>query len=181
MTADRNDDLAVEDELLRLQREKRCDEFRKVARERLPGFRLNHDRAAGAEDDRAEPVPLRLEEPFVAGRNPVDALRLHRRKRRLDRKIELRETRPGRLRGRSRWLCAHAEARFAGFFFGAGVSKTFDRSNLFLPTTGFQRSPTFATRCRMLSMRKSSTRTPCSTSSHVTGVETPANGVGRTE
>src|SRR5712691_3581110 len=69
----------------------------------------------------------------------------------------------------------------ARFFFFFGALNNVRSSNLFFPRTGFHRSPTFATRARTLSIRKSSMRTPSSISSHVTGVDTPANGVGRTE
>src|SRR5262249_53550796 len=56
------------------------------------------------------------------------------------------------------------------------------RSNRFFPAiTGFQRSPTFLSRASALSIRNASMRTPRSTASHVTGMETLATGVGRTE
>src|SRR5947207_11957952 len=47
--------------------------------------------------------------------------------------------------------------------------------------SGFQRSPIFATRDGTLRIVKSSMRTPRSTSRHVTGAETLASGLGRTE
>ena len=46
---------------------------------------------------------------------------------------------------------------------------------------GFQRSPTFLIRARTLSSRKASMATPFSTSAHVSGVDTDAVDVGRTE
>jgi DNA-directed RNA polymerase specialized sigma24 family protein len=48
-------------------------------------------------------------------------------------------------------------------------------------STGFHRSPACSSRETALSIRKSSIFTPRSTSSHVTGIDAPANGVGRTE
>ncbi len=59
-----------------------------------------------------------------------------------------------------------------------------ERSRLVRPfaaSSGFHRSPSFAMRSRTLSSRKSSIRTPFSTSSHVSGVDTVAFGFGRTE
>src|SRR4030095_12196077 len=46
---------------------------------------------------------------------------------------------------------------------------------------GAQRSPSLATRAGIFRIVKSSIRTPRSTSRHVTGVETVAFGLGRTE
>lgn len=48
-------------------------------------------------------------------------------------------------------------------------------------SNGFQRSPSFSRRAGTLSMRKSSISIPLSISFQVTGVETVARGVGRTE
>src|SRR5439155_12440974 len=48
-------------------------------------------------------------------------------------------------------------------------------------SSGAHRSPRRRTRAGRLSMRKSSIAIPCSTSAQVTGVETAARGVGRTE
>ena len=48
-------------------------------------------------------------------------------------------------------------------------------------SSGFQRSPILATRAGTLSRRKSATSKPFSISSQVTGVETAASGLGRTE
>src|SRR5207253_763777 len=67
----------------------------------------------------------------------------------------------------------------APFFLGA--ANILRRSKRFFPRTGFQRSPTLRTRSRTLSILKSSMRTPSSISSHFTGVETEATGVGRIE
>lgn len=50
-----------------------------------------------------------------------------------------------------------------------------------LVSSGFQRSPTFLMRWRTVSIVKSSMRIPFSISFHVTGVETVASGLGRTE
>src|SRR5260370_33379458 len=55
------------------------------------------------------------------------------------------------------------------------------KSNLRFASKGFHRSPSFAIRFRTLSRRKSSILTPRSSSFQVTGVETVAFGVGRTE
>src|SRR5687767_7210027 len=143
-------DLSVEHELLVLQRAGGFDDLRKVARERLAGFRLNGDVIAVAKDDRAEAVPLRLEQPAVAGWDLVDPFRFHRRIRRGERQRHFLNT----------------LYKFTLFVFA---------------TTGFQRSPTSLSRATALSMRKSSIFTPPSSSSQVTGIDTPANGVGRTE
>ena len=60
--------------------------------------------------------------------------------------------------------------------------KNFSNGNLPLgERRGFQRSPSFAKRAGALSTRKSSMATPFSISSQVTGVETVARGLGRTE
>ncbi len=148
---DRNDDLAVDDELLCLQRVERINQFREISRERLSAFRLNRDLVAVAKNNRAKAVPLRLELPSVAFRKLLDTVRFHRRVRWADGKRH--------------------------FFLNI-----LPRSNLFLlDATGFQRSPASRTRSRTLSMRKSSMRTPPSISSQVTGVDTDAIGVGRTE
>jgi len=48
-------------------------------------------------------------------------------------------------------------------------------------SSGFQRSPSFATRAGTFLTVKSSMRMPRSTSFHVTGVETVASGQGRGE
>src|SRR5438477_11425650 len=150
----RHDDLAVDDELVRLDRAKRLDQLGEVARQRLPRLRLQLHVVAVAKDHGAETVPLRLELPPVTGRDAVDALRLHRRKGRLQRQ------------------------RHFAFFVPA--SNTLRKLKRFFPAiTGFHRSPSFLSRGRTLSMRKSSMRTPRSTSSHVTGTETLATGVGR--
>src|SRR5262249_15520150 len=50
-----------------------------------------------------------------------------------------------------------------------------------LRSSGVNRSPVFLNRARTLSRRKSSIRTPLSTSFQVMGVDTQARGCGRTE
>ena len=55
------------------------------------------------------------------------------------------------------------------------------RKRPFSSRRGFQRSPSFLTRAGTLSTRKSSIATPFSISFQVTGVETDARGLGRTE
>ena len=73
--------------------------------------------------------------------------------------------------------------------FGGGSSSTFtcSASKAFVRSiasvrTPSNRSPTLARRSHTLSMRKScGSNPPCSTSSHVSGVETGARGSGRTE
>src|SRR5687767_2248480 len=143
-------DLAVQNELLLLERTDGLHDLRKVARQRLAGLRLNRNIVAVAKDDGSEAVPLRLEQPFVARRDLVDPFRFHRW--------------IGRCERESHFL--KILYRFTRFVFAS---------------TGFQRSPTSSSRRTALSMRKSSIFTPPSSSSHVTGIETPANGVGRTE
>ena len=78
--AHRHDDLAVDHELLRSQRAERIDDFGEIARQRLPGLRLDGHIVAVAKDDRPEAIPLRLELPFPPFRDAIDAAGLHRRK-----------------------------------------------------------------------------------------------------
>src|SRR5207247_1169092 len=78
--------------------------------------------------------------------------------------------------------CKHCNLLYARIRFFVAALNRFRKSNRFFPTaTAFHRSPIFSTRCRTLSMRKSSMRTPFSISSHFTGVDTEATGVGRIE
>ena len=68
----RHDDLAVEHEAFCPQRPRGGDDFRKIAGERLAGFRLQLDPRAIAEDQAAEPVPFRLVVPVGPGRDLLD-------------------------------------------------------------------------------------------------------------
>ena len=116
--------------------------------------------AIGIHDERHEPRTAALGRDAVTGRrvrHPV-----------LERIVELDRVRDERVR----------QQRSEGF----GTHRNFARSTRFvLASNGFQRSPRSAMRARTLSTRKSSMAKPRSTSSHVTGVETVASGVGRTE
>src|SRR2546426_12398221 len=80
----RDDDLAVEDAALRERGGERRDELREVSVHRLLVAALEQDVAAVAEDERAKPVPLRLEEPSLAVRQRVGGAGQHG----LDRRIE---------------------------------------------------------------------------------------------
>jgi hypothetical protein len=86
-----DDDLPVEDDARERQRAQRGDELGKVARERLSALRLEHDALALTKGEAAEPIPLRLERPLLAGRQRVHRERLHRRVRRPDGQVERRE------------------------------------------------------------------------------------------
>ena len=62
-----DDQLAVEDELRRVDRGQQGDHLGKVAAERLAGFGAELDGSAGFEGEAAEAVPLRLELPGALG------------------------------------------------------------------------------------------------------------------
>src|SRR5581483_6731848 len=66
-----------------------------------------------------------------------------------------------------------------GGLLGARRSCSFHRPRE--ASIGFHRSPRRLRRSGTLAMRKSSISTPSATSSHVTGVDTVASGLGRTE
>ena len=75
----RHDDLAIEHEFLRLQRASGVDQFGKIARQRLAGFRLQLDLVAVAEDEAAKAVPFRLVLPIVAtGMSSTDSASIGR-------------------------------------------------------------------------------------------------------
>src|SRR5688572_11543996 len=88
--ADRDDDLPVQNKLLRLQSTKDLDQFGEVPPQRLPRFRLQHDLASVTKNDGPKSVPLRFEEPLVTRRDRLETLRLHRGIGRADGKIEPR-------------------------------------------------------------------------------------------
>ena len=67
-----NDDLAIEDELLRLQRADRRDQLRKIASHHAAGLRLQLHFLAVAKNYATEAVPFRLVLPVVADRNLFD-------------------------------------------------------------------------------------------------------------
>jgi hypothetical protein len=87
----RDDDLAVEHEVLRGRGAKRLDHFRKIPAERLSGLRLEQNLIAAPECQTAKAVPLGLVQPAVAARDLLHRLRLHRRKRRPHRQVDRRE------------------------------------------------------------------------------------------
>ena len=73
-----DDDLAVEHAALGKRRLERGGELREVAIERLQVARLDVDLVAVAEDEGAEAVPLRFEQPAVVGWQVVGGLGEHR-------------------------------------------------------------------------------------------------------
>ena len=81
--AARDDDLAVEHAALGQLRLQRLEQLREVAVERLLVAALDEQLVAVAKDQRAEAVPLRLEDPAVAGGQLADALGEHRQDRRI--------------------------------------------------------------------------------------------------
>src|SRR5215471_9060233 len=109
---------------------------------------------AVAEGERPKTIPFRLVEPTFAFGNSFNGERLHRRKGRPQRQAHVR----------------------------AWAHRYFSKRTLPVrASNGFQRSPTLRTRAGTLSMRKSSIRKPRSISRHVTGVDTGARCLGRTE
>src|SRR5204862_3899598 len=72
-----DDDLAVEDAALWQLRLQRWNKLREVAIERSLVATLDVDLVAIAEEERAEAVPLRLEDPAFAGRQLADSLGQH--------------------------------------------------------------------------------------------------------
>ena len=91
----------------------RVRQLREVAIERLQVAGLDVDLVAVAEDDRAEAVPLGLEQPAVAIGQPVGRLGQHRLDRRIERQVEGHRpsvpSRQGRPRGPPR---ARSRPRF---------------------------------------------------------------------
>ena len=83
----RDDDLAVDDEagVGATEREQRLVELGEVSVQRLAIARLEEDRWPVAEDEGAEPVPLRLVGPAVSGRDLRCRLRQHRLERWVER------------------------------------------------------------------------------------------------
>ena len=81
----RDHDLAVEDAAFRERRAERVAQLGEVAIERLQVARLGEHLVAVAEDDRPEPVPLRLVQPALAVGQASGRLRQHRLERRRDR------------------------------------------------------------------------------------------------
>ena len=82
-----HDDLAVDDAPVGQVGQRGLDDLGEVAGHRLLVAAADLDQVAGAEDDRAEAVPLRLEADVLAleGRDALDRLGEHRRHRRHDR------------------------------------------------------------------------------------------------
>src|SRR5579871_313244 len=80
-----DDNLAVHDHPRRQVRETDVVQFRKIAVERLQIAALDVDVVAAAKDDRAKPVPLRLEQIW-SGRNRLRDLGEHRLDGWIDRK-----------------------------------------------------------------------------------------------
>src|SRR3954471_7607321 len=79
-----DDDLSIENASLWQLRLERLDQLGEVSIERLLVPALNEHLVAVAEDERAKPIPLGLEDPAVARRQLADALRQHRQDRRID-------------------------------------------------------------------------------------------------
>src|SRR6266487_6435928 len=77
-----DDDLAVDDASLRQRCEKRRGELGKIAVHRFLVAALQHDLIAIAKNERPESIPLRLEEPAVAGGQLIGSGRQHRLQRR---------------------------------------------------------------------------------------------------
>ena len=75
----RHDDLAVEHEAPGLEGGRGRDQFGKIARQRLAGFRLQFDTVTVAEEKTAEAVPFRLVLPVLALRDRVHGQGFHRR------------------------------------------------------------------------------------------------------
>jgi hypothetical protein len=73
----RHDDLAIEDEVISLQAERRLDQIGKIARQWAAGLGLKNDLASIAKDEAAKAVPFGLVQPAVSGRDRVDRERLH--------------------------------------------------------------------------------------------------------
>src|SRR6266550_5254871 len=80
-------DLAVDDASLRQGSSERREQLRKIAVHRLLVAALKKHLVAVAKDERAEPVPLRLEEPSVIQRQSIRRGGQHRRERRLKWKV----------------------------------------------------------------------------------------------
>ena len=83
-SVDGDDELSVENERAQRKRAKVRDHFRKEARQRLAGLRLDLDRVACPEREAAESVPLRFELPAGALRQLRGSLGLHRLERQWD-------------------------------------------------------------------------------------------------
>src|SRR3954447_9835409 len=82
--ADRDDEFAVDDKLLCFDLAERLNHIREVAGERLSRFGLQIDLIVLAKSDAAKPIPLRFVLPLSLGRDFIDRLRFHRRKRWFD-------------------------------------------------------------------------------------------------
>ena len=98
-----DDHFAVEHASRRQVRAKRRRELREVAVERLEVAALRVDLISVPEDDRPKAVPLGLEEPALAGRERVGELGEHRFEGRLERKLHVRDYRPGPIARARRW------------------------------------------------------------------------------
>jgi hypothetical protein len=77
--ANRDGELAVEDEAARRQSTQHRRHFREIARQRLSRFGAQIHLVAGAEGKAPKPVPFGLELPARLLRQFVDEPRLHRR------------------------------------------------------------------------------------------------------
>jgi hypothetical protein len=87
LVPDQDDDFAIQDKPVGFHAAESVCEFRKVARERLPGFGLQFYRVSGAEGDATESIPLGFVLPSRPCRDVRDALGFHGRKRRADGKL----------------------------------------------------------------------------------------------
>src|SRR5436305_10388211 len=84
-------DFAVENKLFRRQRAQCLDQFGKVSAKWLSGFRLDQNIVFLAECHAAKSVPLWLVQPLSRVGQLRSRARFHRRKRRMDRKIDRRK------------------------------------------------------------------------------------------
>src|SRR5207253_2663352 len=81
---DRNRNFPVQHEAICLQLQKPFNHFRKIARERLAGLRLQFEFCAIAEDQATKAVPFGFVLPAMAVGDFVDEQRLHWWERRLE-------------------------------------------------------------------------------------------------
>src|ERR1700757_3339038 len=88
MAFTQDDDLAVEHKLLLWHVAQSFNQFGKIPSQWLSGLGLNQDFVVLAKRKAAKPIPFRFIEPFLSFRERDGVARLHRRKRRMNRKID---------------------------------------------------------------------------------------------